>query len=488
MEPDKAASTPEGLSPPTRLDADVCVIGAGPGGLAVAVGAASFGRRVVLIEKNKIGGNSLGCGSVPSNAFLAAAHRAHQMRSCAPFGIAPVAPAIDFAAVNRHVRSIVSEISRNDSVDRYQALGVQVIQSPARFVGPSTVAAGDFLIHARRIVIATGSVPIIPPIGGLDGIRYFTNETIFENRVLPEHLIIVGGGPFGIEMAQAHRRLGAQVTVLEARKALAGYDVEMSRRLLDLLRQEGVEIREGVSITQVQPAEGGFRAELSGPKGLESIDGSCLLLAAGRQPNVSDLNLSAAGIRFDKSGISVDAGLRTSNKKVFAIGDVAGGPAFTHVAEYHAGIVLRRMLFRLPAKASADAIPWVMFTEPELAHVGSSEADAMLRKIKVRILRWSFGQNDRARTDRKTDGHVKVVTDRGGRLLGATILGPEAGELIQVWSLAISKRMSVQDIARSVPAYPTLGDANRRAALRFFTDSPANPLLRRVVGWLAKLG
>jgi pyruvate/2-oxoglutarate dehydrogenase complex dihydrolipoamide dehydrogenase (E3) component len=430
----------------------------------------------------------VGCGSVPSNAFLAAAHRAQQMRSSGPFGIAPVEPAIDFAAVNQHVRSIVSEISRNDSVARFQALGVQVIQSPARFIGPSTVAAGDFHIQARRIVIATGSVPVTPPIAGLDGIRYFTNETIFENSVLPEHLVIVGGGPFGIEMAQAHRRLGARVTVLEARQALSRYDVEVRRPLLELLRHEGVKLREGVSVTSVQRAEGGFMAELSGPKGMESIEGSCLLLAAGRHPNVSGLGLSAAGIRFDKFGITVDAGLRTSNKKVFAIGDVAGGPAFTHVAEHHAGIVLRRVLFRLPAKVSADAIPWVTFTKPELAHVGLSEADAASRKIKVSVLRWPFGQNDRARTDRETEGHVKVVTDRGGRILGATILGAEAGELIQVWSLAILQRMTVQDIARSIPAYPTLGDVNRRAALRFFTDGPASPLLRRVIGWLAKLG
>ncbi|MCU0953321.1 MAG: FAD-dependent oxidoreductase [Hyphomicrobium sp.] len=488
MQPDKAALPSESSSPLTRLEADVCVIGGGPGGLAVATGAAAFGRRVVLIEKSKMGGNSLGCGSVPSNAFLAAAHRAHQIRSCGPFGIAASEPEIDLAAVNRHVRSVVADISRNDSAERFKALGVQVIHAPARFTGPSTIAAGDFVIEARRIVIATGSVPVIPPIAGLDGVRYLTNETIFENSVLPQHLIIAGGGPFGIEMAQAHRRLGARVTVLEARKVLARYDPEMSGRLLALLRQEGVEIRENTSLTSVQSMEGGLRAELSGPKGMDNIEGSALLIAAGQQPNVSGLNLSAAGIRFDKSGISVDAGLRTSNRKVYAIGDVAGGPAFTHVAEYHAGIVLRRILFRLPAKASADAIPWVAFTQPELAHVGLSEADAAARKIKPRILRWSFAQNDRAITDRVTEGHVKVVTDHRGRVLGATILGAEAGELIQVWSLAIARGMEVKDIANSIPAYPTLGEVNRRAALRFFTDSPANPLLRRVIGWLAKAG
>jgi pyruvate/2-oxoglutarate dehydrogenase complex dihydrolipoamide dehydrogenase (E3) component len=488
MAPDKAASTPEGPASLTRVDADVCVIGGGPGGLAVATGAAAFGRRVVLVEKDRLGGNSAVSGSVPSHALLAAAHRAHLIRSCAAFGIAPTEPAIDFAAVHRHVRSIVEDIGRTDSAARFRALGIQVIQAPARFTGPSTVAAGDFLISARRIVIATGSVPVIPPIAGLDSIRYFTNETIFENSVLPEHLIIAGAGPFGIEMAQAHRRLGARVTVLDVRKALPRYDPEMSGRLLDLLRREGVEIREGVGVTAVQPAEGGFKAELSGPKGMESIQGSCLLLATGRQPNVSGLALSAAGIRFDKSGISVDAGLRTSNRKVFAIGDAAGGPAFTHVAEHHAATVLRRILFRMPAKVTADLVPWVTFTAPELAQIGTSEAVAAARNIRVRILRWPFRLNDRALTERAADGHVKVVTDRRGRILGASILGAGAGELIQVWSLAISEHLNIRDMAGSIPPYPTFGDVNRRTALRFFTDSPANPLLRRLTGWLAKLG
>jgi pyruvate/2-oxoglutarate dehydrogenase complex dihydrolipoamide dehydrogenase (E3) component len=488
MAPDKAAALPEGSSPITRLQVDICVVGGGAGGLAVAAGAAAFGRRVVLIEKHKIGGNSLYWGSVPSKALLAAAHRAHQVRTCAPFGIAPLEPAIDFAAVNRHVRSVVAGLGRNNSVERFQALGIQVIQAPARFVDSSTVTAGDFSISARRFVIATGSSPIIPPIAGLADVRYFTNETIFENDVLPEHLIIVGGGPFGVEMAQAHRRLGSRVTVLEARRVLSREDPEVTSQLMDILRQEGVEVRESASVTGVHPMAGGVKVEVSGPKGMESVEGSCLLIAAGRQPNLSDLSLAAAGVRFEKSGIRVDAGLRTTNKKIFAIGDVTGGPSYTHVAEYHAGLVLRRLLFRLPASVSSSLIPRVTFTQPELAHAGLSEAECSTKRLKVRVLRWPFGQTDRAQTDRELEGHVKIVTDRRGRILGATILGAQAGELIQIWSQAIAQRTNVRDMMRWIPPYPTLGEVNRKAAMRFHTDTPANPLLRRVIGWLAKLG
>ena len=488
MEPSEATSTADGSSPTTRLDVDLCVIGAGSGGLSVAAGAAAFGRRVVLIEKHKMGGDCLNYGCVPSKALIASARRAHAMRTSAPFGISPVEPTVDAVAVNQHVQSVIAAIAPNDSVERFQGLGVQVIQAAGRFVDRRTVAAGDYLISARRFVIATGSSPVVPPIPGLDEVAYFTNETLFENTVLPEHLIVIGGGPIGMEMAQAHRRLGSRVTVVEGAKALGKDDSELTAPLLALIRGEGVEVREGFSAQSVQRTATGVRVELKGPNGQEAIEGSHLLLAVGRRPNLSDLNLSAAGIRFEKSGITVDRGLRTSNKKVFAIGDVAGGPQFTHVANYHAGIVLRRALFRLPAKVDPGHIPWVTFTEPELAHVGLSEADAMAKKMKVRVLRWPFHENDRAQAERETHGHVKVVTDAKGRILGATILGAHAGELIQMWSLAISQGLKIRAMTGWISPYPTFSEVNKRAASRFYVDSAGNPLLRRIIGWLAKLG
>ena len=397
-------------------------------------------------------------------------------------------PAIDPAAVNRHVQSVIAAIAPNDSVERFQGLGVQVIQAAGRCIDKKTVAAGDYLIAARRFVIATGSSPVVPPIPGLDEVAYFTNETLFDSTVQPEHLIVIGGGPIGMEMAQAHRRLGSRVTVIEGVKALSKDDHELTAPLLDLIRAEGVEVREGTSARAVQRTAAGVRVEVKGPNGNEAIDGSHLLLAVGRRPNLSDLNLTAAGVRFEKSGIVVDAGLRTSNKKIFAIGDVAGGPQFTHVANYHAGIVLRRALFRLPAKVVPGHIPWVTFTEPELAHVGLSEAEAVAKKIKLRILRWSFHENDRAQTERETHGHVKVVTDAKGRILGATILGAHAGELIQMWSLAISQGLKIRAMTGWISPYPTFSEVNKRAAYRFYVDSAGSPLLRRIIGWLAKLG
>ncbi len=488
MERSEANATTDSRPPTTRLEVDLCIIGAGSGGLSVAAGAAAFGRRVVLIEKHKMGGDCLNYGCVPSKALIAAARRAHHMRTSQPFGIAPVEPVIDPVAVNRHVQGVIAAIAPNDSVERFQGLGVQVIQAAARFVDAKTVAAGDYLIGARRFVIATGSSPVVPPIPGLDEVAYFNNETLFESSERPAHLIVIGGGPIGLEMAQAHRRLGSRVTVIEGQKALGKDDPELTSQLIDLIRGEGVDIREGTSAQAVRRTADGVRVEVKGPSGSEAIDGSHLLLAVGRRPNIADLNLTAAGVRFEKSGILVDRGLRTSNKKIFAIGDVAGGPQFTHVANYHAGLVLRRALFRLPAKVNPGHIPWVTFTEPELAHVGLSEADAVAAGRKVRVLRWPFHENDRAQAERETHGHVKVVTDAKGRILGATILGVHAGELIQMWSLAIAQGLNIRALTGWISPYPTFSEVSKRAAFRFYVDSAGSPLLRRMIGWLAKLG
>ena len=488
MEPTKAGSAPQSASPTTRLDVDICVIGGGSGGLSVAAAAAAFGRRVVLIEKHKMGGDCLNYGCVPSKALIASAKRAHAMRTSGIFGIQPVEPVIDPIAVNRHVQSVIAAIAPNDSVERFQGLGVQVIQAAGRFVDGATVAAGDYLIAARRFVIATGSSPVVPPIPGLEDVAYFTNETLFDNTARPEHLIVIGGGPIGMEMAQAHRRLGSRVTVIEGAKALGKDDPELTAPLLAMLRAEGIDVREQSSAKSVQRTAIGVRVEVKGPSGTEAVDGTHLLLATGRRPNILDLNLAAAGVRFEKSGITVDRGLRTSNKKIFAIGDVAGALQFTHVANYHAGIVIRRILFRLPAKVVPGQIPWVTFTEPELAHIGLTEADAQAKSMKIRVLRWPYHENDRAQAERETEGHIKVVTDGRGRILGATILGAHAGELIQMWSLAISQGLNIRAMTGWVSPYPTLGEVNKRVAYRYYADSAGSPLLRRVIGWLAKLG
>ncbi|MDX2258603.1 MAG: FAD-dependent oxidoreductase [Hyphomicrobiaceae bacterium] len=467
---------------------DLCVIGAGSGGLSVAAAAAAFGQSVVLIEKHKMGGDCLNYGCVPSKALLAAGKRAHAMRTSAPFGIAPVEPAIDMKAVHDHVHAVIAAIAPNDSVERFTGLGVHVITAAGRFVDPGTVVAGEHRITARRFIVATGSSPVVPPIPGLDTVPYFTNETIFDNQKPIRHLVVIGGGPIGMEMAQAHRRLGSKVTVLEGLKALGKDDPELTAVVLDALRAEGIDIREGAKVERVEGGLDAVKLTIATANGAEVVDGSHVLVAAGRKPNLSDLGLDAAGIKFDKRGIAVDAGLVTSNRKVFAIGDVIGGLQFTHVANYHAGIVIRRALFRLPAKTDNAQVPWVTYTEPELAHVGLGETQARAKAGKINVLRWPLHENDRAQAERTTEGHVKVVTDKRGRILGCTIVGAHAGELIGMWSLAISQRMNIKALTGWIAPYPTLGEVNKRAAYRYFATAASNPLVRKAISYMKKLG
>jgi len=472
----------------TSLSVDLCVIGAGSGGLSVAAAAAAFGQRVVLIEKGKMGGDCLNYGCVPSKALIAAADRAHVMRSSGPFGIRPVEPEIDARAVHDHVHAVIAAIAPNDSVERFEGLGVKVIQASGRFIDKETVAAGDYEIKARHFVIATGSSPLVPSIPGLAEAPYFTNETIFDNAEPIAHLIVVGGGPIGMELAQAHHRLGAKVTVLEGLKALGKDDPEMTAVVLDSLRREGLDIREGAMVQRVEGEAGAIRITVSKGDSAETIAGTHLLIATGRRPNLSDLGLEAAGIAYERTGIKVSPGLVTSNKKVFAIGDVTGGLQFTHVANYHAGIVIRRALFRLPAKVDTRVVPWVTYTDPELAHVGMSEEQARARHGRVSVLRWPYHENDRAQAERVTHGHVKVVVGRSGHILGATIVGAQAGELIQMWSLAISQKLKIKAMTGFISPYPTLSEVNKRAAIKHYASAPGNPLVRKVVGFLAKLG
>jgi pyruvate/2-oxoglutarate dehydrogenase complex dihydrolipoamide dehydrogenase (E3) component len=473
-----------------EIHADLCIIGAGSGGLSVAASTVQLGLKVVLIEKHKMGGDCLNYGCVPSKALIAAGRRAHLMRTSGAFGIAAVAPAIDHAAVQAHVRGVIAAIAPNDSVERFAGLGVQVIQAAAAFADKSTVVAGDKRIKAHRFVIATGSSPAVPPIPGLDSVPYFTNETIFDNPQRLDHLVVIGGGPIGLELAQAHLRLGSRVTVLEAFKALGKDDPELSDVVLARLRSEGVDIREGAKVERVDqlPGRGGARLTIATAAGTEVLDGSHILVATGRKPNVQDLNLEAAGIKYDRRGIQVSKGLVTSNSRVFAIGDVVGGPQFTHMANYHAGIVFRRALFRLPAKVRDDHVPWVTFTDPELAQIGLTEQAARERHGKMNIYRWPYHENDRAQAERTTQGFVKVVTDKKGRILGASIVGEHAGELIQIWSLAVSQGLKITAMTQWVSPYPTLGEINKRAAMGYYALAAGSPLVRKVVRLLRKLG
>jgi pyruvate/2-oxoglutarate dehydrogenase complex dihydrolipoamide dehydrogenase (E3) component len=474
---------------PETLQPDICVIGAGSGGLSVAAAAAAFGAPVVLVERGRMGGDCLNYGCVPSKSLLAAAKRAAAFTRASDFGVTGGSPTIDFAKVRSHVRDVIAAIAPNDSTERFTGLGVRVIAGTAQFKDAATVAVGDaFEIKARRFVIATGSSPAIPPIPGLADTPHVTNETIFDLDQCPAHLLVIGGGPIGLELAQAFRRLGAAVTVLEAAVPLAKDDPECAAVVLDQLARDGVAIRAGVAVRRVAGGNGKVQVVIGGADQEETIEGSHLLVATGRTPNVADLGLDRAGIKFDPRGIVVDKRLRTTNARVYAIGDVAGGLQFTHVANYHAGLVVRHALFRLPVAASNDALPRVTFTDPELAHVGLSEAEARARRYKFQVLRWPYHQNDRAQAERTTEGHIKVVTTRGGRILGATIVGHNAGELIATWSLAVGQRLNIRAVATTVLPYPTLSEIGKRAAITRYTASLTSPMVRRIMAWLRRLG
>ncbi|GAA6208726.1 FAD-dependent oxidoreductase [Cognatishimia sp. WU-CL00825] len=467
-----------------RIKTDLLVIGAGSGGLSVAAGAVQMGADVTLLEGHKMGGDCLNFGCVPSKALIASGKAAWAQSHGQKYGVADVVPYVDYAAAKDHVASVIAEIEPNDSVERFENLGVRVIQEYGVFLSPTEVQAGDTLIKARRIVISTGSSPFVPPIPGLESVPYETNETLFELREQPEHLLIIGGGPIGLEMAQAHQRLGSQVTVIEGLKALGKDDPEMAAVVLNNLRAEGIVIEEDALAAEVRGAAGAIEVET---KDGRIFKGTHLLMAVGRKPNIDKLDLEKAGIEFTRAGIKVDDGMRTSNRKVYAIGDVAGGLQFTHVAGYHAGLIIRSALFGLPAKERTDHIPWATYTDPELAQVGLSEARAKEKHgDALEVVRFPFSHNDRAIAERKTDGLIKVMVVKG-RPVGASVAGYQAGELINLWALVIANKLKMSAVANMVAPYPTVGELNKRAAGAYFSPRLfENPKVKRIVGFVQR--
>ena len=464
------------------LKPDICVIGAGSAGLVVAAGGSQMGAEVVLIEKGKMGGDCLNTGCVPSKALLAAGKAAAAAAAAPPFGIDYAAPGIDFRRVHDHVHGVIAGIAPVDSVERFEGLGVKVIKAEARFASAREVVAGGQRIQARRFVVATGSTPLVPPIPGLDQVPYLTNETAFELTERPRRLVVIGGGAIGCELGQAFRHLGSEVAILEMASILPKDEPETVSVLRQALRRDGITLLEDSRVTRV--TRGGAEGETL----VVHFEGDRLLVAAGRQPGVEGLGLEAAGVDYDRRGITVDRRLRSSNKKIYAIGDVAGGLQFTHVAGYHAGVALKNILFRLPARADTAAVPWVTYTEPEVAQVGLTEAQAREAHEAIRILRWPYAENDRAQAERRTEGLVKAVTTRHGRVLGCAIVGAHAGELILPWVLAISAGLKIGTLAQTIAPYPTFSEVSKRAAGGFYTPSLFSERTRRLVRFLRLLG
>jgi pyruvate/2-oxoglutarate dehydrogenase complex dihydrolipoamide dehydrogenase (E3) component len=468
-------------------DFDLVVIGAGAAGLSITAISAALGLKVALVERGEMGGDCLNFGCVPSKALLAAAHAAHAVRESGRFGVRATAPEVDWAGVQAHVRHAIARIAPTDSEARFRGMGVAVVRANAHFVGPDAIEAGGRRISFRRCVIAAGSAAVVPDIEGLGALPWLTNETLFGLAERPEHLLILGGGPIGLEMAQAHRRLGRRVTVVEAGRIAGRDDPELADGVRRVLVREGVALLEGARIARFEP----------GPTALledgERIGFSHLLLAAGRAPRLAGLDLEAAGITATPRGIATDAGLRSlSNRRIWAAGDIAdpegiGPRAFTHVCSQHAGVLARRMLFRLPATVDYAALPRVTYTDPELAQVGMTEAEALAAGLDPRPYRLPLPETDRAVAEGIEDGLVKLVVSPKGRLLGAGVLGRGAGEMAGMFGLMIGRRLPLSALAGVVLPYPTLAEAAKRAAGEFYAPKLLSTVSKRLVGLLWRL-
>jgi pyruvate/2-oxoglutarate dehydrogenase complex dihydrolipoamide dehydrogenase (E3) component len=468
-----------------RAEFDLVVIGGGAGGLVVAAGGAKLGAKVALVEKHRLGGDCLWHGCVPSKTLLKAAKVAHDARHGDRFGLPVVHTVPDVARVMQHVAAVIAGIAPNDSPERFRALGVDVVLGDGRFVSPHAFVVGGRTLTARHFVVATGTRPALPPIPGLREVRCLTNETVFDLREPVPHLAVVGAGAVGCELAQAFARLGSAVTVIDvAPRILASEDHDLAEVVRDRLVADGVRFRLSATIGRVERDGPGIRVALSSPEGEEALACSHLLVAAGRIPNVEALDLTRAGIEIHDGRIRHDA-LRTANPRIHVVGDVAGG-GYTHVAEHHAGIVLRRTLFHQRWARPSAVIPRCTFTDPELAQVGLSETRARAGNVPHRAFVVPFGEIDRARTDVETDGFAKLVASPRGRLLGVGIVGAHAGELIAEMTLAISASMKAADVSAAIHAYPTLAQVNRRLA-----DQPRNakltPRAKALVRWLFRL-
>jgi pyruvate/2-oxoglutarate dehydrogenase complex dihydrolipoamide dehydrogenase (E3) component len=450
----------------SKTDYDLCVIGGGAAGLVTAAGAATIGAKVILIEKHQLGGDCLYTGCVPSKTLIRSAEIAHSIKTVQRFGLSAQHDPIDQKKVMQRVVDVIKTIEPNDSPDRFRALGVEVVFAEARFIAKDHLLVDDREITARKFVLATGSRPFVPPISGINNVDYFTNETIFKVTENIPSLIVIGSGAIGCEMAQSFARLGSKVTLLSNTGLLPIEDTDMSAVVEQQFLVDGITLHLGAMVSQIEKTATGVRVHIKDyqQQHTTEIEGSHLLIATGRQPNVENMGLDKAKVSIEKGKLQVDARLRTSNKNIFACGDVAGPYLFTHMAEHQAGIVLKNALFHLPAKSQTTGVPWCTFTAPELARVGLSEQEAQQLAIKYQVYTFPFSDIDRGITDDEMNGLAKIITTPKGKLLGACIVGPHAGELISEYVLAISQGLNVSALSNTIHIYPTLAQINRRVA------------------------
>lgn len=474
------------MGQPTKYE--LCIIGGGAAGLVVAAGAATLGAKVALVEKNALGGDCLHYGCVPSKTLLHSAKVAYTVANANRFGIGAKAPVIELADVMQRVREVIKQIEPNDSPERFASLGVDVIFGAGQFISPNALTVQGRELRAKNFVIATGTRPAIPPLPGLEQTAYLTNETLFSLQEPISHLLILGGGPIGCEMAQAFARLGTNVELFDlAPQLLPREDADISAALAKRFSEEGIVTHLGIKVLKFQRTGDETQILLEHPQqGQFWLNGSHVLIAAGRKPNLEHLGLELAGVELKNGRLVLDARLRTSNQHIYACGDVAGPYLFTHMAEHQAGVVLRNALFHWPAKAQTDNIPWCTYTDPEVARVGLSEAEATQLSIAHRVYRFPFAEIDRAVAEGETGGFAKIITTPRGKLLGACIVGAHAGELIAEYGLAIRKNMKAADLSNTIHVYPTLAQINRRVAdqrLKSALSPSGKRWLQRIFGW-----
>jgi len=460
---------------------DLIVIGAGSAGLTAAGSVAMFGLKVALIEAGEMGGECLNTGCVPSKALLAAAAHAQDARDGARFGVS-ASPTIKWLGVRAPVDGAIAAIAPHDAQERFEEMGIEVIRTRARFLDGRTLAVGNRRLTAPRIVIATGSNPAIPAIDGLADVPYLTNETMFTLDVLPDHLIILGGGAIGIEMAQAFQRLGAAVTVIAPNPPLASDDPQAAELVLARLREEGVTFQTGRDAMRVAGQDGRITVTLADG---HAVTGSHLLVATGRRANVADLDLAAAGVEAEDDGIRVDARRRTTNSRVYAIGDCRSGPRLTHVAGYEGSLVALDSALGLPGKVDWGALPHVLYTDPELAQIGLTEAEAREKYDSVDVTREDFADNDRAVTEGDSDGFSKLIRHRR-KVVGVTIVGAHAGELLLPWTQNITGKASAFALGSAIVAYPSRSEIAKATAFGAYAPTIFGPWPKRWAAIVAR--
>jgi len=469
------------------MEVDVCIIGGGAAGLVSASGAAQLGLKTVLIEADKMGGECLNSGCVPSKAILSAAHAARSAGGNAQMGVRVDGPLhIDFPQVMAHVRSAITAIEPHDSQERFERLGATVIRDWAKFTGTRTLDVGDQTIRFKQAVIATGSRPMIPPIDGIEKVEFLTNETLWGLTELPEHLLIIGGGAIGSEMSQAFRLLGAKVSLFEMGTLLGRVDPEAAEIVRKQFAQDGIDVHEKTSVTKlVKQADGQIALTYEKDGETAEITGSHLLVAAGRTVKTDHLDLEAAGVDRDQRGITVDHRLRTSNTRIYAVGDCNGQYQLTHAAGQEAGQFIKSALFKIPTGISRAGMVHVTYTDPEVAQAGMTEAEARAQHGDgVEILRAGYDHNDRAIAEAKTVGVAKLILSKKGKVLGASITGAHAGELIHLWALAIAKGLKPRDISSYIAPYPTFSEVNKALISAYFQNRLFAPRTRKLMRFL----